>query len=86
VFTISLTEVENDKQYANDRAYTLVREYVDKCNYTTPSKRDVQKVQYFISLKSILDGWQQGSFTNEEYVNYLTSVGYLNLISKIRNV
>lgn len=86
MFTITLEQVTKDKAWSADRTYSLIKEYVDMSNYTRPSAKQIKRVQASVVYNNILQGWEQGSFTDQEYINYLTAKGYLNLIDKIRSL
>lgn len=86
MFTITIQQVNKDKEWSANRTYRLIKEYVDKSNYTRPSDKYIKRVQVLVVYNSILQGWEQGDFTDQEYINYLTAKGYLNLIDKIRSL
>ena len=86
MFTITKEQVSKDKEWANDRTYRLIKEYVDMSKYTRPSPKQIKRVQVSVVYNEILQGWVQGDFTDQEYINYLTAKGYLNLIDKIRSL
>lgn len=86
MFTITLDQVNIDKAFSSRKTYEMVRDYVDECNIRQTPANKLRKVQYMITLNSVLSSWQQGSFTDIEYINYLTAKGYLTLVDKIRTL
>lgn len=86
MFTITIEQVNKDKAWSANRTYSLIKEYVDMSKYTRPSAKQIKRVQVSVVYNEILQGWVQGDFTDQEYINYLTAKGYLNLIDKIRSL
>ncbi len=86
MFTITIEQVNRDKAYSLEKLQGKIKDYVTEANLRQIPKRKRQTVQYLLVLNSILQDWEQGDFTDAEYINYLTGKGYLNLIEKIRNV
>ena len=78
--------MNKDKAWSANRTYSLIKEYVDMSKYTRPSAKQIKRVQVSVVYNEILQGWVQGDFTDQEYINYLTAKGYLNLIDKIRSL
>lgn len=86
MFTITLDQVNIDKAFSSRKTYEIIRDYVDESNIRQIPANILRRVQYMVTLNSILNSWQQGVFTDIEYINYLTAKGYLTLVDKIRTL
>jgi hypothetical protein len=84
--TITIEEVNKNKAEIDQIVLRTIRRYVDASSYSSElSESFIKDVQALMVYKYIIDSWEQGEFTNQEYTNYLNSVGYLTLINKIKS-
>ena len=86
-YTLTIQEVNTNKAWVNKKVYDRVVEYAKKERVGQDiSKTYLSNLQLMIVLNSTLKTWEQGKFTDTEYINYLTNMGYLNLIHKLKSL
>lgn len=86
-YTLTLEEINRNITYANAKAYDRIKEYVNKNNYANNiSRKYINKLQEYLACRYVLLTWEQGNFTNQEYINYLTSLGYMKVVQKIKTL
>ena len=85
-YTITIDEVQNVREEATDKLTVMIKNYILRNDICAKLNRSyIETVQRLIVYKSMLEGWEQGKFTNQEYTNYMSSNEYLNLVHKIKN-
>ena len=83
-YTITIDEVQNVRKEIIDKLTAMIKYYILRNDTSAKLNRSyIEPVQRLIVYKSMLEEWEQGKFTNQEYTNYMASNEYLNLVHKI---
>lgn len=83
-YTITDEEVLRNKQIIDKILQAQIKKYVHTMD-TNPqvSKKYVNSIQQLCVYVKVIESWEQGRFTNQEYTNYIDSKDYLELVGKV---
>ena len=86
-YTLTITDVTTNKTFSKAKTYEMVLKYVNVSTWANNISKDfMDRLHEILAYNRVLQSWEQGTFTNEEYLNYLTSKGFMKVVNKIRAI
>jgi hypothetical protein len=65
----------------------MVLKYVAISTYANNiSQNFMDRLHEILAYNKVIQGWEQGNFTNEEYLNYLTGKGFMKVVNKVKAI
>lgn len=86
-YTLTIQEVNTIKNYCSTKTYEMVLKYVAISTYANNiSQNFMDRLHEILAYNKVIQGWEQGNFTNEEYLNYLTGKGFMKVVNKVKAI
>jgi hypothetical protein len=86
-YTLTIQEVNTIKNYCSTKTYEVVKKYVAISTYANNiSQNFMDRLHEILAYNKVIQGWEQGNFTNEEYLNYLTGKGFMKVVNKVKAI
>jgi hypothetical protein len=86
-YTLTIADVTTIKAFCTKKTYESVQKYVSISTYANNiSQKFVENLHEILACNKVIQGWEQGNFTNEEYLNYLTGKGFMKVVNKIKSL
>ena len=69
-YTLTITDVTTNKSFSKTKTYEAVLKYVNISTYANNISKDfMDRLHELLAYNRVLQSWEQGTFTNEEYLN-----------------